>query len=82
MSLFGFDVITQVETGNHAVVDINYFPSKPFIFYSSILTVYSYLGYGGVKDFWQIFGDYILRKARTKVSSYSAQQEWRTEYLL
>eukprot|EP01119_Soliformovum_irregulare_P017605 TRINITY_DN5256_c0_g1_i1.p1 TRINITY_DN5256_c0_g1~~TRINITY_DN5256_c0_g1_i1.p1 ORF type:complete len:331 (+),score=82.72 TRINITY_DN5256_c0_g1_i1:1-993(+) len=27
LSLYGFDMITEVETGNHAVVDINYFPT-------------------------------------------------------
>eukprot|EP01117_Protostelium_nocturnum_P004509 TRINITY_DN1629_c0_g1_i1.p1 TRINITY_DN1629_c0_g1~~TRINITY_DN1629_c0_g1_i1.p1 ORF type:complete len:251 (+),score=89.85 TRINITY_DN1629_c0_g1_i1:244-996(+) len=27
LNIFGFDVITQLETGNHAAVDINYFPS-------------------------------------------------------
>jgi inositol-1,3,4-trisphosphate 5/6-kinase/inositol-tetrakisphosphate 1-kinase len=26
LSLFGFDVITQVKTGYHAVIDVNYFP--------------------------------------------------------
>lgn len=26
LSIFGFDVITNVATGKHAVIDINYFP--------------------------------------------------------
>jgi len=27
MSLYGFDLITQVTTGYHAIIDINYFPN-------------------------------------------------------
>lgn len=26
LTLFGFDLITDGETGNHAIIDINYFP--------------------------------------------------------
>lgn len=28
LTLFGFDVITRVEDGVHAAVDVNYFPSE------------------------------------------------------
>jgi len=27
LTLFGYDLITQVETGHHAVIDVNYCPS-------------------------------------------------------
>jgi hypothetical protein len=30
LSLFGFDMVTEKETGFHAVIDVNYFPGRDF----------------------------------------------------
>ena len=61
LSLFGYDVITRKETGHHAVIDVNYFPSK-------VVTWFKLLGYRGFPDFDKILLEFLLSKKRDRAN--------------
>jgi hypothetical protein len=59
-------MITQLETGKHAVIDVNYFPSKSFI--KSVVSNNN-KGYWGFPDFDKVLLDFLLSSIPPSVTN-------------
>jgi hypothetical protein len=66
LSLFGFDLIQDADSGKFAIIDMNYLPGKSCQFLSSVTCLLS--DFVGVEDFHPKLLDHLLGKSGTNHS--------------